>query len=55
VILYSPSAAADYVCIEPVSHSVDAHNRTDAGTAPPQILAPGERLTASAAITPYAL
>ncbi len=25
-IVYSPSAAADFVCFEPVSHAVDAHN-----------------------------
>jgi aldose 1-epimerase len=54
-ILYSPSAAADYVCIEPVSHSVDAHNRSGPGTAPPQVLQPGEALVVEATIRPYSL
>lgn len=54
-ILYSPSAEAEFVCIEPVSHSVDAHNRTDPGTAPPQVLQSGETLTAEAAFRPYLL
>jgi aldose 1-epimerase len=51
-IVYSPSAAADFFCFEPVNHSVDAHNRTSAGTAPPQILQPGEILTALCVISP---
>jgi aldose 1-epimerase len=51
-IVYSPSAAADFVCFEPVSHSVDAHNRTEPGTAPPQVLAPGEVLNAAMTLTP---
>jgi aldose 1-epimerase len=55
LILYSPSATANFVCIEPVSHSVDAHNRSDGGTALPQILMPGEALTAEAVIRPYVL
>jgi aldose 1-epimerase len=55
LILYSPSAAADLISIEPVSHSVDAHNRTGPGVAPPQRLAPGETLTLSATITPERL
>jgi aldose 1-epimerase len=55
IILYSPSAAADFICVEPVSHSVDAHNRSEPGTAPPQILAPDATLVAEATITPYAL
>ena len=51
LIVYSPSASADFVCVEPVSHSVDAHNRSEAGTAPPQVLAPGDRLTVEATIS----
>lgn len=54
-ILYSPSAAADYVCLEPVSHSVDAHNRSDAGTALPQVLAPGDGLVVEANLAPFML
>ena len=55
LILYSPSAAADFISIEPVSHSVDAHNRTGPGVASPQRLAPGETLTLAAIITPSRL
>lgn len=55
LILYSPSASADFISIEPVSHSVDAHNRTGVGVAPPQRLEPGDTLTLSAAITPELL
>ncbi len=52
LILYSPSKSADFISIEPVSHSVDAHNRNGPGVAPPQRLAPGERLTLTATIAP---
>jgi aldose 1-epimerase len=52
LIIYSPSSAADFVCLEPVSHSVNAHNRSGPGTAPPQVLQPGESLLISALITP---
>lgn len=53
LILYSPSADSDFVSIEPVSHSVDAHNRIGEGVAPPQILAPGEGLDLTVAFTPH--
>jgi aldose 1-epimerase len=55
VILYSLSATADFICVEPVSHSVDAHNRSEPGTARPQVLAPGATLVAATTITPHAL
>jgi len=55
VILYSPSGQADFVCIEPVSHSVDAHNRSDLGTAPPHILAPGAQLAIETTIRPFSI
>jgi aldose 1-epimerase len=55
LILYSPSGTADFISIEPVSHSVDAHNRTGPGVAPLQRLAPGETLTLAATITPEKL
>jgi aldose 1-epimerase len=55
LILYSPSAAADFISIEPVSHSVDAHNRGGPGVTLPQRLAPGETLTLGATITPERL
>jgi aldose 1-epimerase len=54
-ILYSPSAAADYVCIEPVSHSVDAHNRSGDGVAPPQVLSPAETLAVEVTMSPHEL
>lgn len=54
-IVYSPSDEADFICIEPVSHSVDAHNRRDAGSTPPQILEPGEALTVTASFQPKVL
>ena len=55
LIVYSPSDAPDFVCIEPVSHSVDSHNRTGPGTAPPQIVEPGDALMVDATIRPYAI
>jgi aldose 1-epimerase len=55
LILYSPSAEANFISIEPVSHGVDAHNRTGFGVAPPRRLAPGETLTLSATIAPSQL
>lgn len=51
-IVYSPSTDADFVCFEPVSHSVDAHNRKDAGMVPPQLLQPGGILSASMTVRP---
>lgn len=54
-IVYSPSADADFVCFEPVSHSVDAHNRSDVGSAPPQLLQPGQVLTVAMVIRPSRL
>lgn len=53
LMLYSPSHEADFICLEPVSHSVDAHNRTGRGVAVPTVLAPGETLGAEMAITPF--
>ena len=55
LILYSPSSDADFISIEPVSHSVDAHNRTGVGVAAPQRLEPGETLTLAARIVPSLL
>lgn len=52
LMIYSPGAGADFVCIEPVSHTVDAHNRSGRGVVPPRNLAPGESLGASMVITP---
>jgi aldose 1-epimerase len=55
LILYSPSADADFISIEPVSHSVDAHNRSGPGVAAPRRLTPGETLTLTARISPERL
>jgi len=55
VILYSPSAAADFICVEPVSHSVDAHNRSAPGTTAPQALAAGDELVIETTIRPFTL
>lgn len=54
-IVYSPSTDADFFCFEPVSHSVDAHNRSGEGTAPPQVLQPGDVMTVAMAIHPRPL
>lgn len=51
-ILYSPSSEADFFCFEPVSHSVDTHNHQPPGSAPPQILQPGETLSVSMTVKP---
>lgn len=53
LILYSPSETADFFCLEPVSHSVDAHNRVGANVSRPQILQPRESLTASMCVAPW--
>jgi aldose 1-epimerase len=45
-IVFAPSPDRAFVCIEPVSHSVDAHNSNAPGIAPPQILQAGETLRA---------
>lgn len=45
VLLYSPSASADFFCFEPVSHPVDAHNLP--GRPGLVTLAPGESLSAA--------
>ncbi|WP_244571355.1 aldose 1-epimerase [Mesorhizobium carmichaelinearum] len=46
-LIYSPSQASDFVCFEPVSHAVDAHNRGSVdkwnGLS---VLGPGESLVA---------
>lgn len=54
-IVYSPSSDADFFCFEPVSHSVDAHNRSDPGSAPPQRLRPSEALTVAMSLRPIGL
>jgi aldose 1-epimerase len=46
LVLYSPDAAAPFVCVEPVSHAADAHNRE--GMPGLAMLRPGD--TAAAAL-----
>ncbi len=53
-MVYSPSAAADYVSVEPVSHTVDAHNMDGPHVARPQVLAPGDTLTLAMTLRPTA-
>jgi aldose 1-epimerase len=52
LIVYSPASDSSFVSVEPVSHSVDAHNRTDPGTSPPQPLRPGESIELSMSVAP---
>jgi aldose 1-epimerase len=52
-LLYSPGAAADFFCFEPVSHVVDAHNLEGAPDASGLvILAPGDTLSMRARFCP---
>lgn len=52
-ILYSPSAEADFVCFEPVTHPVDAHNRPGGPEANALIvLEPGKWLSATCRFLP---
>jgi aldose 1-epimerase len=52
-IVYSPSAAADFFCFEPVTHAVDAHNLPGGPEANGlAILAPGSTLTISCRFAP---
>jgi aldose 1-epimerase len=52
-ILYSPSAEADFVCFEPVTHPVDAHNRPGGPEANGLVvLAPGQSLSATCRFLP---
>jgi aldose 1-epimerase len=52
-VLFSPSAAADYVCFEPVSHATDALNLAAGPEAEGmRILAPGDALHADMRIEP---
>ena len=54
--IYSPSVDADFVCIEPVNHTVDALNNIGKpGTVCPQWLANDERLSVTSSIEPQEL
>ena len=55
-ILYSPDSSADFFCFEPVSHTVDAHNRSAPTSASGlAILAAGEQAEASCRFVPKTL
>jgi aldose 1-epimerase len=55
-VLYSPSAAADFFCFEPVSHPVDAHNLDGGPTANGlAILVPGSEFSVSCRFAPRLL
>ena len=54
--IYSPSAEADFVCVEPVNHTVDALNNVGKpGTVCPQCLENGESLSVTCSIEPQEL
>lgn len=55
VMLYSPGREAPFFSLEPVSHTVDAHNRRGTGVVAPQVLAPGDGLSMSMRLSPYPL
>lgn len=47
-LLYAPDAAAEFLCFEPVSHGINAHNMSySPGDGPLTLLQPGEELTAT--------
>ena len=55
-IVYSPSAKADFLCFEPVTHSVDAHNLPGDPVANGlAILAPQETVSAACRFCPRRL
>ena len=51
LILFTPQNSS-FISVEPVSHSVDAHNRDGPGVASPRRLTPGETLMMNAVIAP---
>ncbi|MEK9702973.1 MAG: aldose 1-epimerase, partial [Deltaproteobacteria bacterium] len=54
--IYSPAARADFVCIEPVNHTVDALNNVGKpGVISPKWLEKGERLSVKCCIEPRML
>lgn len=55
-VVYSPSALAEFICFEPVSHPVDAHNlAANDWSRGLRILAPGERVETWCRLTPERL
>jgi len=53
VVVFTPPGA-DFLCVEPVSHSTDAFNMADAGAADTgmQVLSPGQSLSVSMTLEP---
>lgn len=52
LMIYSASRHSSFVCIEPVSHTVDAYNRTGPNVFSPQVLPPQHALKVAATIRP---
>ncbi len=55
LMLYTPGRDAGFFSLEPVSHTVDAHNRTGEGVVRPAILGSGESLTLTMRLKPHLL
>lgn len=55
LMLYAPGRDAGFVSLEPVSHTVDAHNRAGPGVVAPRVLDPGAELTLTMRLRPYPL
>lgn len=55
LVLYTPGRDAGFFSLEPVSHTVDAHNRSGCGVVAPAVLAPGESLALTMRLRPHML
>lgn len=53
LMLYTPGADAPFFSLEPVSHTVDAHNRESGGVVKPRELTPGESLRLAMTLVPH--
>jgi aldose 1-epimerase len=55
LMLYTPDNQSGFFSLEPVSHTVDAHNRMGEGVVRPAILGSGESLTMTMRLKPHML
>ncbi len=55
LMLYTPGGDAGFVSLEPVSHTVDAHNRSGTGVVAPLVLEPDADLKLTMRLRPYLL
>lgn len=55
LMLYTPGRDASFISLEPVSHTVDSHNRAGQGVVAPTVLAPGDSLTLAMRLAPRRL